>query len=181
MDKQTILQHISKYCNEDNLGYAELALQKVVNNLISEFRQNVFFYTYHFTEPIVRLPFEVAYFFEITIDNKRVELLKLENITPYTKGVVLLDFERLRIYGYESGTLNLSACVFWDRSNDIPLSPSFSNAILSGCEILLRHHHFDMKQIQFLQIRHEQDKDELRAFYNRATTKSATQSQNVRI
>lgn len=181
MDKQTILQHISKYCNEDNLGYAELALQKVVNNLISEFRQNVFFYTCDFTESLVKLPFEIAYFFDIAIDNKRVELLKLENINAHTKGVVLLDFERLRIYGYETGTLSLSACVFWDMNDDIPLPPSFSNAILSGCEILLRHHHFDMKEIQFLQIRHEQDKDELRAFYNRATTRTATQSQNVRI
>ena len=110
-----------------------------------------------------------------------MDLLKLEDIAPQSKGVVLLDFERLRIYGYDKGDLSLSACIFWDRSEDIPLPPSFSNAILSGCEILLRHHHLNMNEIQFLQIRHEQDKDELRAFYNRATTKVASQSQNVRI
>lgn len=181
MHKEQLIEHISKYCNENNKGYVELALQKVVNSLISEFRQNVYFYSYEFREPLIKLPFEIAYIFDVRIDNRRIDLAKLEDITPHTKAIVLLDFERLRVYGYESGVLEIIACIFWDRSDDIPLPPSFSNAILSGCEVLLRHHHFDMKELQFLQHKYEQDKDELRAFYNRATTKSASQSQNVRI
>lgn len=177
-----MLKSVLNFCNAQNSEHVELVLQKVVNSLISEFRQNVFFYSVDFKDKNILLPFEVAYIFEVRIDGARVDLFKLEDVDAFCKGVVLLDFERFRVYGFDSGTLELTACAFWDKdSDDIPLPSSFANAILSGCEVALRHHHFDNNQLQFLQMRYEEDKNELRAFYNRATTKAGTFSQNVKI
>lgn len=183
MNKQTLLQHIAAHCNMDNEegAYIELMLQKVVNELISEFRQNAYFYECEFAKPTIELPFEIAYIYSIEIDHKSVPLLKLENLKHNIRGVVLLDFNRLRICGVSEGSLQLSACVFWNGEGEVPLPQVFSSAILSGCEILSRHHHISDNDMQFLQLRHKQNKDELRAFYNRATTATKSFSHNVRI
>lgn len=183
MNKQQLLTQIALYCNTDEqeAQHLDMVLQKVVNELISEFRQNAYFYECEFANPTIVLPFEIAYIYSIQIDHKPVPLLKLENLKHNITGVVLLDFNRLRIHGVSEGTLELSACVFWNGEGEIPLPQVFGSAILSGCEIILRHHHISDNDMQFLQLRHKQNKDELRTFYNRATTATKSFSHNVRI
>ncbi|RDU52128.1 hypothetical protein CQA49_08700 [Helicobacter sp. MIT 00-7814] len=183
MNTQFVLKSLEQFANvkESETPMLKLCVKKVTNELISEFRQNIVMYESEFKEQILHLPFSVAHIYSVEIDNKRVRLLKFENIEPKTLGVVLLDFERLGIFGIERGTLKLNACAFWNGEGEVPLSEPFLNAILSGSEILLRHNHFDYQKMQFLYQLHKQNKDELRAFFNRATSSAISISQNVRI
>lgn len=162
------------------------AIINTTNDLISEFKQNICISEYDVDDQkkVIKIP-NIACIFTAKLNNKNLPLARIAKKCEYADQTMLivLDTQSVRIEPHTNGKLEILGSFYIDYDSDeIPLSPLFTRAILQGATLeLYIALERQIENIKSADMLFKSIKDELRTQINRAQEKQSFLTKNIRI
>lgn len=160
------------------------AIINTCNDLISEFKQNICSAEYEVEDDkVIKIP-NISHILSAQLNNNDLILSRQKGChLGHETRLIILDTQSVRIEPHAKGKLEILGSFYIDyESDELPLSPLFSRAILQGATlelyIMLERGMEDIKQASIL---YNNIKDELRTQINRAQEKQAFLTKNIKI